>query len=98
MKHQAIFGSLLLISLSLSAQHKALAREKGSLYFGFGFHRIFYSGSDIHFRDQKTADYDFTLFNVKAGDDNSFNFGEGIDAPQYSYRTGYYFNKKRYWR
>jgi len=67
---------------------------KGSLYTGMGFHRVFFTKSDIHFHDQKTGNYNFILHKVRAEDDNDFNIGHGFDAPQYSFRLGYYFNNK----
>jgi hypothetical protein len=70
-------------------------KTKGSVYFGAGFHRVFFTRSDIHFHDNKTANYNFTLYKVKAKDDNDFNIGRGFDAPQYSYRIGYYFKNRK---
>jgi hypothetical protein len=67
---------------------------KGNIYISMGFHRVFFTKSDIRFRDSKTGNYDFTLYDVKARDDNDFNVGHGFDAPQYSFRLGYYFNNK----
>lgn len=68
---------------------------KGSIYIGMGFHRAFFTRSNIHFQDEKTANYNFVLHRVKANDDNDFHFGKkGFDAPQYSFRLGYYFNNR----
>jgi hypothetical protein len=64
------------------------------IYACFGAHRVFFTKSDIHFRDHQTADYDFTILKARAKDDNSFNLGKGIDAPQYSIRLGYYFRNR----
>src|SRR5688572_11422727 len=68
---------------------------RGTIYGSMGFHRVFFTNSDIHFHDTKTANYDFTLYKVKAKDDNNFHLGQGIDAPQYSVRLGYLFNNKK---
>jgi hypothetical protein len=67
---------------------------KGTIYFGMGFHRVFFTNSDIHFHDEKTGNYNFTLYKVRAKDDNDFSVGKGFDAPQYSFRLGYYFKNK----
>lgn len=66
--------------------------SKGSLYFTFGWHRIYYTNSTIHFRDNQTANFDFYLIKAKAIDDNDLNIGQHIDAPQFSVRIGYFFN------
>lgn len=65
---------------------------KGVLYFGVGGHRSQFSKSTIHFRDNKTGDYDFKLVRAKAVDDPVLSFAQGVTAPQYSVRVGYYFN------
>jgi hypothetical protein len=68
---------------------------QGNLYGSIGFHRVFFTKSDIRFRDTKAMNYDFTLNSVKAKDDNHFNLGKGFSAPQYSFRIGYFFNNKK---
>jgi hypothetical protein len=73
---------------------KKTAIHKGLLYGGIGFHRVFFTRSDIRFHDSQTGNYDFTLEKVKAKDDNNFNVGKGFDAPQYSLRIGWVFRKK----
>jgi len=97
-----LFCLSLFLAHSLNAQQgeaifgpQEIKKARGSLYFGAGFHRVFFTKSDIRFHDSKTANYDFTLHKVKAKDDNDFNIGHGFDAPQYSYRIGYYFKDKR---
>jgi hypothetical protein len=80
----------------LAQDHHSNKRQEqaGGLYVNFGAHRVFFTKSDIHFRDHETADYDFTILKARAKDDNSFNLGKGIDAPQYSMRIGYYFRNR----
>ncbi len=68
---------------------------KGIIYTAIGFHRVFFTKSDIHFQDSKTNDYNFTLHKVKGEDDNDFHVGKGSEPPQYSVRLGYYFNNKK---
>jgi hypothetical protein len=77
---------------SLFIKHK---EPKGTIYGSMGFHRVFFTNSDISFHDSKTLNYDFTLYKVKAKDDNDFHLGKGFDAPQYSVRIGYLFNNKK---
>lgn len=68
---------------------------KGIIYTAIGFHRVFFTKSNIHFHDNKTGDYDFTLHKVKAKDDNDFHVGKGSEPPQYSVRLGYYFKNQK---
>jgi len=69
----------------------------GWLYGSFGWHRIWYTRSSIHFIDNKTSNYDFSLIKAKGIDDDDLNIGQGIDAPQWSLRFGYLLNKKNGW-
>jgi hypothetical protein len=62
---------------------------KGWFYGSFGWHRIFYTPSTIHFRNLKNANYDFAIYHAKAMDDNDMDVGHGIDAPQWSLRFGF---------
>jgi hypothetical protein len=74
-----------------------MAGEKyGTLYFTAGYNLDWFTNSDIHFLDQTTDDYDFTLYNVKAKDRPGLEdmFHEDITIPQYSFRIGYWFNNK----
>ncbi len=94
--------------ISLSIPHVTLGQElrcncpqqskagKGTLYFTGGYNLDWFSKSDIHFRDKKTDDYDFTLYDLKAVDrDGLANlFNQDITIPQYSFRIGYFFNDK----
>lgn len=70
-------------------------KEKGILYFSWGYNRDWYSKSDIHFYDKNTNAYDFTLSDVKAKDRPGFDriFSSNISIPQYVYRVGYYFSR-----
>ena len=63
------------------------------VYFSFGWHRIFYTNSTIHFRDHQSRNYDFKLINAKAIDDNDLQIGKHIDAPQFTVKLGFYFKK-----
>lgn len=93
-----IFLTGLFSSAGLFAQTGSAPPEKrsegGHFYFTFGWHRVYYTNSTIHFKDLTTADYDFRLIKAKAIDDNDLQIGNGIDAPQYSARLGWFFRKK----
>ena len=70
---------------------------KGTFYFSFGYNLDWFTNSDIHFKDFKTDNYNFTLYSVKGVDRPALKyiFQEDITLPQYSYRIGYFFNDKR---
>ena len=94
----------LLCTSALFSQEEAcncpggVKKGKGSFYGAWGYNRDWYSGSDIHFHNNGSDNYDFTLYDVKAKDRSGFsdilrNTLE-ITIPQYVYRFGYYFNNK----
>jgi len=70
---------------------------KGWFYGSYGWHRIYYTRSTIHFRNNKEMNYDFKLVKARGRDDNDLNIGKGIDAPQWSLRFGFLFNHKKGW-
>src|SRR5262245_27032196 len=39
-----------------------------SLYFSYGFHRVFFTNSTIHLKDHSTDDYDFNIIKARAHD------------------------------
>jgi len=73
---------------------------KGTFYFSWGYNKDYFSKSDLHFKNNGSDNYDFTLYNVKAVDrpglDNllAYTLRGDLTTPQYVYRLGYYFNNK----
>lgn len=67
--------------------------SKGKMYISFGYNLDWFTPSDIHFRDRETANFDFTLYHVKAKDKPGLKnyFHQDLTIPQYSYRLGYFF-------
>ncbi|HMW66698.1 MAG TPA: hypothetical protein PKC82_07195 [Chitinophagaceae bacterium] len=68
-------------------------KKKGQIYVSWGWNRGFYSKSNIHLRG---ADYDFTLYKVKAHDrptpfsyHNYLKFNR-LTIPQTNFRLGYF--------
>ena len=89
-----LFG-MLTTAFSQTSNPKSSASDlKNTFYFTFGWHRVYYTNSTIHFKDSKTANYDFKLVNAKAVDDNDLQMGRNIDAPQYSVRLGMFFKNR----
>jgi len=93
-----LFCLYLLIPFCVFAQESNPVKNKepkGTFYGGAGFHRVFFTNSNIHFQDTKTLNYDFTLYKVKAKDDNDGKVGKDVTAPQYSVRFGYIYNNQK---
>jgi len=69
------------------------------LYGNWGYTKCWFSHSDIHFTGAfKGNSYDFTIQNAKAHDRmNMESILPQITVPQYVYRIGYFFDKKRQW-
>lgn len=80
--------------------------KNSQIYFSWGYTRVAYTKSSIHFQNlsarendvtHKTDYYDFTVHNVTAHDRPDFNaipdIGD-ITIPQFVCRVGYYFSDK----
>jgi hypothetical protein len=103
-----ILSALIAFSQETSTEIKTESKkQKGNLYFSFGYTRACYSKSTIHFKDHSDSyhestnlhnEYDFTIYDVKASDRPDFDKIPdvvNISVPQYVYRIGYYFNDKK---
>lgn len=88
----SIFSSVVSAQNGLENPEKYTAHNKGKFFVSWGGNRESYSKSDIHF---KGNDYDFTLYDVNAGDKPK---GWHIDyvnparmtIPQTNFRLGYF--------
>lgn len=87
---------ILNINANAQDQTKAPVKKKGRFYFAWGYNKDYFSKSDIHFSNDGSDHYDFTLENVKAVDRPGYDqiFDSDIAIPQYVYRFGFYFNDK----
>lgn len=80
-------------------------KERGNLYFGWGYNRDWYSKSDIRLQNNnpqlingKYYTYDFTVIDATAKDRPDFDRIKdvvNITVPQFSFRIGYYFKSKK---
>ena len=96
MRPALLFALLLCSATTGTTQNAALPhlpRNKGRLYFYWGWNRAAYTRSDLHFSG---PDYDFTLDDVVAKDRQThfdthvyFNFKKAT-IPQYNFRLGYF--------
>jgi len=85
---------ILLISTSTFAQKK---QRKGEFYFSWGYNKEWYTHSNIRVT-QPTLGNDYKLMAVKAHDHPGWDEGLlhlPLSIPQYNYRIGYFFNKKK---
>jgi hypothetical protein len=71
----------------------------GNFYLTWGYQRNDYTKSDIHFHDNKTGDYDFTIENAKDKDKPDFDdfFNTPLTVPQYVLNVGYFLPNKPNW-
>lgn len=84
------------------AQDSTIAKKKkvhGTFYVMWGYHKDYYTRSDVRFEDSKTDDYDFTMHNAKAHDSRDMDdlFNKPLTVPQYVFYGGYFFNNKGDW-
>ena len=95
--------SLLLVSVFFIANYQTFAQattekeRKGEFYFSWGYNTEWYTRSDVHI-SQPSLGNDYTLNNVNAHDHRGWDEGlltKALSIPQYNYRIGYIFNKKR---
>lgn len=94
-KNLTIYLFLLLTTINFAQETKSLTlKNKGKLYFYWGWNGSSYTKSDISF---KGTDYNFTLGKVKANDRqtkfslNKYLNPANMTIPQYNFRIGYYF-------
>jgi hypothetical protein len=71
----------------------------GNFYVTWGYHSDHYTRSNIHFKDNQTDDYNFTLERAKAKDKPDMHdfFHTALTVPQYSFNLGYFFANKEEW-
>jgi hypothetical protein len=73
------------------------AHDRGSLYVNWSYNRDWYTKSDIHFKNDKSDDYNFTFHDAVAHDHPSMSdFWKlsNLTVPQYDLTVGYMFHDK----
>jgi len=101
MKYLFLVSALLLTTtshvLSQSSDEIVAPQNTGSFYLTWGYHRNQYTRSTIEFRDHKSDNYDFTLYHAKAKDQPDMRdfLKTPLTVPQYVFRVGYFFKKKK---
>lgn len=82
--------------ISSEAQTKKQSR-KGEFYFSWGYNKEWYTHSNVKI-NQPSLNNHYTLWNVISHDRPGWDegiFSIPISIPQYNYRIGYFFNKKK---
>jgi len=85
------------ICLTTTYGQKEKKERVGEFYFSWGYNAEWYTNSDVHV-SQPSLGNDYTLQNVHGHDHEGWNegiFNQPISIPQYNYRIGYFFNKKK---
>ncbi|MCW3126885.1 MAG: hypothetical protein JWO03_2543 [Bacteroidetes bacterium] len=104
MKAKSILSLLLFIGTisGLSARHQADSsgiRPFHRFYISWGYTKCWFSNSTIHFKGSvNNTPYDFEIEHARAHDkpDMKALFPE-VTVPQYVFRIGFFFDKKRQW-
>ena len=87
---------LVIAPLLIQAQQKTKER-KGEFYFSWGYNKEWYTRSDVKV-SQPSLNNQYTLKSVRSHDHPGWDeglFSQPISIPQYNYRFGYFFNKKK---
>jgi hypothetical protein len=86
----------LLLPFIANAQEKKKER-KGELYFSWGYNKEWYTNSNVKV-NQAPLNNNYTLNSVRSKDHPGWDEGLlsiPLSIPQYNYRLGYFFNKKK---
>ena len=99
MQQQFIGFLLLLIILPRTVKAQNIeSNYKHEFYFSWGYNKEWYSKSNVKI-SQPVLNQKYTLVNVVAHDHPGWNesdfFHKDLTIPQYNYRIGYFFNKKK---
>ena len=93
-----VWRFVLPVIVALPAMLQAQKKErKGEFYFSWGYNKEWYTRSNVKV-DQPSLGNQYTLRNVRSHDHPGWDeglFSIPISIPQYNYRIGYFFNKKK---
>jgi hypothetical protein len=103
MKQISLIGLLfaMLCQYSYAQDTTGVKKKKmhGTFYVMWGYHKDYYTNSDVHFQDSETDNYDFTMHHAKAHDSRDMDdlLNKPLTVPQYIVYGGYFFNNKGDW-
>lgn len=95
---KALLLVILVLPLLTQAQ-KPKKERKGEFYFSWGYNKEWYTNSSVTVT-QPELQSRYTLHDVRSHDRVGWDegiFNVPISIPQYNYRIGYFFNKKKGW-
>jgi len=95
-KRIIVLMAMVLIALNVEAQHKKKER-KGEFYFSWGYNKEWYTRSNVRVI-QPGLGNDYRFAGIEGHDHPGWNeglFHLALSIPQYNYRLGYIFDKKR---
>ncbi len=92
------FASLILLNSDTNAQTRQKKKaRKGEFYFSWGYNKEWYTNSTVHVM-QPSLGNDYRFTSISGHDHPGWDqgiFNVPISIPQYNYRIGYFFNKKK---
>ena len=98
MKNKLKFALLFFSIISLNAYSQTSENERsGEFYFSWGYNTEWYNHSNVHI-SQPALGNDYTFEDVHGHDHKGWDeglFSKALTIPQYNYRIGWIFNKKR---
>ena len=105
MRAYKVYTLLLTMLIGISAWASKHASDSTGIkpfhrfYISWGYTKAWYSNSDIHFTGTfEGNDYDFTIMKAHGHDRPDMHaLIPEVTVPQYVYRIGYFFDKKRLW-
>jgi len=101
MKTMIRLGMAIIIALPLFtiAQTKTKKERKGEFYFSWGYNKEWYTNSNVKV-NQPELNNNYTFQKIHSNDHPGWDEGLlsiPLSIPQYNYRIGYFFNKKKGW-
>src|SRR5882724_6394506 len=81
----------------LSLAQKNRGKRKGEFYFSWGYNTEWYTHSNVHVSQPELGN-NYTFREIKGHDHRGWDedlFKKNFSIPQYNYRFGYFFNKKK---
>jgi hypothetical protein len=90
--------SLAILQLAFPANaQKSESKRKGELYFSWGYNKEWYTTSNVQV-DQAALGNHYTFNHITGHDHPGWDhnlIGQPLSIPQYNYRLGYIFNRKK---
>lgn len=97
MKLWRLLIMLMVITPFIAGAQQKTKERKGEFYFSWGYNKEWYTHSDVKV-NQPSLNNNYTLKNVISRDHPGWDEGLlsiPLSIPQYNYRLGYFFNKKK---